>query len=1132
MTALFFTLKRLPLFTLKAAFILIALSFTTAAFALPSKIPNTLFSKAKLKGKIRVIIELDIPASLSKRSIDLREQHLQRSAIKKSQHNLLSKLHKKKPFKHRLFHHIPFLSLEVTHAELKGLESLNTVLSVSEDHKFHPTLDISIPTIDADLTQASGWSGQGQAIAILDTGIEKNHDFLQNKVVEEACFSVNGNCPNGSPTQLGIGAGIPCTYSSSCDHGTHVAGITAGTGSSFNGVAPEASLIAIQVFSMESGTACGTSTSPCALAYTSDIIAGLEHVLFLNANHQISAINLSLGGGKFTSQQLCDSDNVVLKQAIDNLRSVNIATIIASGNDGFTDALSSPGCISSAISVGAVDNSDIVASFSNSADFLSLLAPGVSISSSTLNNNFGSKSGTSMATPHVAGGWAVLNQFAPDQSIDTLLQAFKNNGATINDSRNNITKTRINVQQALSSLDSLHFERASYSCSGLATLTLHAHDLAGSASVLSNISSSSGDQETIALTESLNQQGVFSGIINLASSLTITGNNILEVKEGDNINATFNFLTENKPTISSVATIDCIPPIISNISIGITGASFSNISSTLSELGNTLIYYGNACNQLTQQSPISQLSLNPETIITALSPLTQYFFKIEATDIAGNISTDDNKGLCHSFTTTPLVDFFTEWFEQNDNNLDNQEWLFSPSEVSASQYTVCKTAISTLPDQLTTSNSLQLDDSAVQIGLINNKSFPFFNELFNSLFIGSNGYITFTEADTEFTSSLDSHFSIKRISALFTDLDPSINGTINWQQFEDRFVVSYENVPEYNTTNSNTLQIALYFDGRIKLSYLNIDALGGIAGLSPGNGLVLGFSESTFTEYPNCNCIYGLDTDGDGLTDCAEVQDYFTDPSNPDTDGDGLSDGIETGVDGFDSDPSTTTDPLNQDSDNDGYLDGYNGIDPCEDCNNNGAVDNNESNPSQEEHFITLNQGFQLFGYPAAIPPSINSCFKLYETLSPQQEINNITRFNQQTQTFERCNDLGGEDFTIQSGEAYIINSASSTLQILPADPACPALFMKPGINLISHPSPHSSLSCYNWLESMPVDSDLSLQRFNTNSGRYETCHQTVTDTTSNTNGIDFKITSDEGYILYTVESFSLPVSSCSFNSL
>ena len=104
------------------------------------------------------------------------------------------------------------------------------------------------------------------------------------------------------------------------------------------------------------------------------------------------------------------------KPIIDNLRSIGIATVIASGNSGIPFAISSPACISSAVSVGSTNKDDTVSAFSNVASFLSLFAPGDSITSSVTGGTYASESGTSMATPHVAGAWAVLHQAAPTAS--------------------------------------------------------------------------------------------------------------------------------------------------------------------------------------------------------------------------------------------------------------------------------------------------------------------------------------------------------------------------------------------------------------------------------------------------------------------------------------------------------------------------------------------------------------------------------------------------------------------------------------------------------------------------------------------------------------------------------------------
>jgi len=287
--------------------------------------------------------------------------------------------------------------------------------------------------------------------------VEATHPFLAGQVVEEACYSSNVTgrsttvCPNAQTQQTGPGSGVSCPLSS-CWHGTHVAGIAAGDGGgagvAFSGVAKGEQIMAVQVFSkFTSSSDCGSAT-PCVLSWTSDYIAGLERVYTVRGTRNISSANLSLGGGLFTSS--CDGDPT--KPIIDNLRSAGIATAIAAGNNGSTNSVSSPGCISSAISVGATTKTDVVASYSNMAPFVSVLAPGSSIISSVVGGGYGSASGTSMATPHVAGAWAVLKQAAPAATVDQILSALQTTGLPITDTRSGTVKPKIRVDQALSAL--------------------------------------------------------------------------------------------------------------------------------------------------------------------------------------------------------------------------------------------------------------------------------------------------------------------------------------------------------------------------------------------------------------------------------------------------------------------------------------------------------------------------------------------------------------------------------------------------------------------------------------------------------------------------------------------------------
>ncbi len=178
----------------------------------------------------------------------------------------------------------------------------------------------------------------------------------------------------------------------------------------------------------------------------------------LSGTMNVASANMSLGGGQYFAH--CDVQQAPIKAAIDNLRSVKVATIIASGNSDYSDSMGSPACISTAISVGSTGDgsfgatTDTVSSFSNSVGFLNLLAPGQWIESSVLNGLYDDLQGTSMAAPHVAGAWAVLKQRKPDATVTEVLNALVTTGLPVTDTRNNITKPRIKVDAAVLALAS------------------------------------------------------------------------------------------------------------------------------------------------------------------------------------------------------------------------------------------------------------------------------------------------------------------------------------------------------------------------------------------------------------------------------------------------------------------------------------------------------------------------------------------------------------------------------------------------------------------------------------------------------------------------------------------------------
>jgi subtilisin family serine protease len=438
-----------------------------------------LLAKAKQQGTIVVVVGLFVP-DLPRHALpeaseeeEARINRTRREMIAPVQDRVVARLmaaHKIKDKDIKKHEGLPNISVKADVEILQSILADPDVVRVSEQMLGRIALPQSVPIIGADQAWNSGFTGNGYTIAVLDTGVDRAHAFLSGKVAAEACFSggeqgLTTLCPNGATSQTGRGAARPCGLSG-CEHGTHVAGIAAGTNASFSGIAKDTNVIAVQVFSrMDDPVQCALSgeTAPCIRFSFTDVTNALQYVYGLRNTRRVSAVVLSLQSGLFAQQ--CDwaEDPGIqsVKTAIENLRAAKIATSVASGNNGATDALSAPACLSSAVSAGATTKSDTVADYSNSAAFLSLLAPGGDgsapsnsaqcieglggICSSTPGNAFAYLSGTSMAAPHVAGAFAIIKQQSPTASVDDGLSILRSNGVLITDPKNNLVKPRIRL---------------------------------------------------------------------------------------------------------------------------------------------------------------------------------------------------------------------------------------------------------------------------------------------------------------------------------------------------------------------------------------------------------------------------------------------------------------------------------------------------------------------------------------------------------------------------------------------------------------------------------------------------------------------------------------------------------------
>ena len=403
--------------------------------------------------RTRVIVELATPfrpaGSLSTSQEQAQEQRIEAQqadvaeSLEGTNHEVVGELRS-----------IPFEIVEASPEALAELEASPAVARVTPDGLAHPQLDVSVPLVQAPAVWQGGHDGSGQMVAIIDTGVDLQHPALD--VVHQACFADDdaapvgdpppsededlvGACPNGQHTMTEGAAAVPCSLGG-CDHGTHVAGIAAGSVAPNRGVAPGASVMAIQVFH-QSGSR--------VTAWFGDIIRALDHAY---QNHDavpgehLAAVNLSLGGSPQSSPCDAGADNAALLAAANNLRSVGVATVAASGNDSRLNAISFPGCVSNVVSVGNTSSgegglADQVSTSSNAASFLSLLAPGgPAITASSQGGGVEDKSGTSMAAPHVAGAWALLADAVPtlgdgSGDVGAVLAALQQTGRPVTDQR-------------------------------------------------------------------------------------------------------------------------------------------------------------------------------------------------------------------------------------------------------------------------------------------------------------------------------------------------------------------------------------------------------------------------------------------------------------------------------------------------------------------------------------------------------------------------------------------------------------------------------------------------------------------------------------------------------------------------
>jgi subtilisin family serine protease len=289
---------------------------------------------------------------------------------------------------------VPASAMRVSPAGIEALSQDPTVDFIWPDLPVHTWLNQSVPHINVPQVWALGFQGEGMKIGVVDTGIDPTHPDFAGRIAAKTSFvGGDGTDDNG--------------------HGTHVCSIAAGSGAAsegkYRGVAPAANLYVAKVLD-----ANGSGS-------TSGVMAGVEWAV----DQGVNVINLSLG-----SDGACDGTDALSTLCDQAVQQHSVVVCVAAGNAGpAAGTVGSPGCARWVITIGAADDSDVIASFSSRGPTADgrikpdILFPGVNIvAAQAAGTSLGPVvaphyirlSGTSMATPHATGSAALLLQAKPD----------------------------------------------------------------------------------------------------------------------------------------------------------------------------------------------------------------------------------------------------------------------------------------------------------------------------------------------------------------------------------------------------------------------------------------------------------------------------------------------------------------------------------------------------------------------------------------------------------------------------------------------------------------------------------------------------------------------------------------------
>jgi len=399
----------------------------------------------------------------------------------------------------------------------------------------------------------------------------------------------------------------------------------------------------------------------------------------------------------------------------------------------------------------------------------------------------------------------------------------------------------------VTSRGALRLDASAYGCGGAVGLLLQDRDLPGSGAPTVTLTTSAGDVEVATLT--VEAAGVFRGLVSLGEGSAVAHDGVLAVAEGVTVEARYEDADVGDGTAAVVtvaAAVDCRPPLLDGVAV-VPRARAATVLALTDEAAWLHVRYGADCAALTGVAN-GRPATTHAVALFGLTPETTFAYVVEAADAAGNLTLAEPA--CATFTTTaaPTV-FFTEEFT-GFIDLRNTALTLTP-DGSGDFYAACRQAIAALPTDPTAAPPLVLgDDDAVEVRP--SRPVPVFGRPLATFWIGSNGYLTARRQTTP-SATQRTHFGEVRVAPLFHDLDPSQGGTVSFREVANRVVVTWRDVPAHGGGSSpSTFQAELYFDGRLRLSWLTVGAWGGIVGVSDGLGLPEGYVATDLSALGPC----------------------------------------------------------------------------------------------------------------------------------------------------------------------------------------------------------------------------------------------------------------------------------------